>query len=205
MDPARFAPFRPSKVLYDFDGPRTFTFLDSEGELFLALWFDENAETIRYLVVPFSTPLLDRLEAGQMSIRESLDQPRLWVVDVDNGGKPVRATRTTLADLPEDELPPVGTMLLPSLEPPPSLRRASTRPERSVRLVGRVRELDADFLRFELRDIEGEVTRRQCFFDEELWDDVRNLLGEEVRVEVLGVETSPTSPVRVAFMGKLAG
>ncbi|HEV3255255.1 MAG TPA: OB-fold nucleic acid binding domain-containing protein [Gemmataceae bacterium] len=379
VEPARFAPFQPSKVLYDFDGPRTLTFLGNDGELYLALWFDENREAVRYLVVPFSEPLVQRLETGQISVREALEQPRLWVVDIDNLGKPVMATRTTLADLAQDELPVPGTMLLPSLEPllslraigepiqagrvpgsvirfaiegpqkaikvlaehalnvrqqagrplralkrlydlptqsvrfasfevrfrsplsepnlfegltiaevqeetsaldqvgqllragldwlsaggsiggklpvpndletsraivralkhitPSShgairelelrgslvqsmaapfrldrdaravvnatLRRFPTPTERSVRLVGRVRELDADSLRFELRDIEGEMTMRQCFFDEELWDDVRDLLGEEDRVEVLGVETSPTSSVRVAFIGRL--
>lgn len=117
VDPARFAPFRPSKLLYDFDGPRTFTFLDRDGELHLALWFDENAEAVRYLVVQFSESLVELLETGQISIREALEQPRLWVVDVNNGGIPSAATRTTLADLPQDELPVPGTMLLPSLEP----------------------------------------------------------------------------------------
>lgn len=116
VEPARFAPFHPLKVLYDFDGPRTFTFLDREEELNLALWFDENAERIRFLVVPFSEQLTERLETGQISVREALEQPRLWVVDVNNRFEPVAAVRTNLADLPQDELPVPGTMLLPSLE-----------------------------------------------------------------------------------------
>jgi hypothetical protein len=68
---------------------------------------------VRYLVVPFSDLLLDRLEQGQMSIREALEQPRLWIVDVDNNNRPVRIVRTTLANLPQDELPVHGTLLLP--------------------------------------------------------------------------------------------
>jgi hypothetical protein len=128
VDPARFAPFRPSKVLNDLDGPRTFTFLDGDGELYLAVWFDENAETVRYLVVPFAQALLHRLETGQISVREALEQPCLWVVDRDNNGKLVTPARTTLADLPQEELPVPGKMLWPSLEPaaqPPDGRLAN--------------------------------------------------------------------------------
>jgi hypothetical protein len=103
-------PLRPRR-------PRTFTFLDSDGELYLALWFDENAEAVRYLVVPFAEALLHQLETGQISVREALERPCLWVVDLDNNGKLSTAARTTLADLPQDELPVPGTMLWPSLEP----------------------------------------------------------------------------------------
>jgi hypothetical protein len=77
-----------------------------------AHWFDESADRVRYLVVPFSPSLLDRLERGQISIRDALDQPRLWVVDVDNQGVPITASRTTLAHLPAEELPVDGTMLV---------------------------------------------------------------------------------------------
>jgi hypothetical protein len=117
VDPAAFAPFRPAKVLADVGGPRSFTFVPADGELYWAHWFDESADRVRYLVVPFSPALLDRLETGRISLREALDQPRLWVVDVDNRGEPVAATRTTLEDLPADELPVPGTMLSRDLSP----------------------------------------------------------------------------------------
>jgi hypothetical protein len=66
--------------------------------------------------------LVERLEKGQMSLREAIDQPRLWVVDVNSDWAPQAAIRTHLSDLPQDELPVPGTMLLPSLEPLLSLR-----------------------------------------------------------------------------------
>jgi hypothetical protein len=113
-DPAQFAPFRPAKVLADVGGPRSFTFVPADGELYWAHWFDESAGRVRYLVVPFSPGLLDRLEAGRISLRDALDQPRLWVVDVDNRGEPVAAVRAALADLPADELPAPGTTLSPA-------------------------------------------------------------------------------------------
>ena len=381
VDPGRFSPFQALKVLYDFDGPRSFTFLDGDGELNFALWFDENTEFVRYLVVPFSDDLVARLVKGQMSLREAIDQPRLWIVDVNADGTPQAAIRTHLSDLPEEELPVPGTMLLPSLEPllslraigepiqpsaipgsvikfviegaqramkglaeyelekgeqlgrrlgairrlqdlpaqtirvasfevsfrspirepglfeglgagetqeelaaldnigknlraglewltdgvcgrqelpvpddqersrvivqamrsltPPShgpirevelrgrlvqkmerpfrlnrntrsvvnatLRRFPTPSEHSVRLVGRIRELDADRLRFELREIADGATTRECLFDEDLWDEVHDLLGEEAQVEVLGRETSPNRPVEVAVISRLRG
>lgn len=200
VDPARFAPFQPAKVLYDLDGPRTFTFLDREGELNLALWFDDNADTIRYFVVPFSDELLARLESGQISVREALEQPRLWIIDVNNEGNPIAATRTRLSDLPQEELPVPGTMLLPSLEPPGRFTPLAHRP---VRLVGKVREVDADILRFTLRDVSGQEPGRECFFDKALWDDVHELLGDDVQVEVVGVQTEAIHPVRVAEIRRL--
>jgi hypothetical protein len=118
VDPAQFAPFRPAKVLADVGGPRSFTFVPADGELYWAHWFDESADRVRYLVVPFSPALLDRLEAGRLSLREALDQPRLWVVDVDDLGSPVGAVRAALDDLPADELPAPGATLSPALPSP---------------------------------------------------------------------------------------
>lgn len=116
VDANQFAPFRPAKVLYELDRPMTFTFVPADGELYLAHWFDESELVVRYLVVPFSPVLLARLEAGRIDLRDALDQPRLWVVDVDERDKPVAAMRITLEDLPADELPMAGTLLSPVLE-----------------------------------------------------------------------------------------
>ena len=126
VDPARFKPFEPHDVLYDFEGPKTFTFFDAEREFCLAIWFDEDRERVRYFVVPFSVALLAKLKDGQITVREALDQPRLWLVDVDNRMVPIAAIRTELSALPEDELPVPGTMLYASLETPFRLRTGTT-------------------------------------------------------------------------------
>jgi len=118
VNPAQFTPFRPAKVLADVGGPRSFTFVPADGELYWAHWLDESADRVRYLVVPFSPALLHRLEAGRIDLREALDQPRLWVVDVDHQGSPVTAVRAALEDLPADELPVPGTTLAPTPEAP---------------------------------------------------------------------------------------
>ena len=121
LEVSRFEPFEPVTVLYEFDGPRTFTVVDQDGELYLAHWCDDDEHRSRYLVVPTDSHLLKRLQGGHLTVLEALRQPRLWVVEVSSEG--VEATwRTDLRDLPEDVLPARGTMLLPSLEPFLSVR-----------------------------------------------------------------------------------
>ncbi len=43
----RLSSLEPQEVLYDFDGPRIFTALDSDGELNLAYWSDGDQENWR--------------------------------------------------------------------------------------------------------------------------------------------------------------
>jgi hypothetical protein len=122
VDAGLFRPFRPAEVLYEFDGPRTFTHLDPDGELFFAHWCDEDRDATRFLVVPFSDQLVTKIKDGDLTLRDALNQPRLWVVDVTHAGEPRNAWITRLDDVPDDVLPQRGTMLLPALEPLLSLR-----------------------------------------------------------------------------------
>jgi hypothetical protein len=115
--PERFDPFQPSEVLDQYDGPRIFTLTDRQDESCLAFWCDGDGECERYLVVPFSPSLRQELTEGRISVSEALDQPRLWVVDIDKTGRPSRSWRSEFSRLPRDILPEPGTMLWPSLEP----------------------------------------------------------------------------------------
>jgi hypothetical protein len=117
-----FEPFSPAEVLFDFDGPRIFTFISQEEELFLAYLFDEEVRTSRYLVVPTSERLIRQMKAGELSVRDALCQPRLWVLDVVSGQRISRSWRTSFESLPDDAIPEPGAMLWPSLEPLLSLR-----------------------------------------------------------------------------------
>lgn len=112
----------PETILYDFEGPRTFTFRDRDGFLALAHWCDEDEVHARFLAVPFSESLLGRLRAGELSVREALDQPVLWVVDRAHDGTVREVRRTSLEGCPEEVLPAPGTMLLAALEPVLTLR-----------------------------------------------------------------------------------
>jgi hypothetical protein len=117
-----FEPFEPVEVLYDFDGPRTFTVLDRDGALCLAHWCDEDDSATRCLVVPFTDQLLGRLRAGELTLRDALNQPRVWVLDFSHEGKVLAAWLVQLGNLPPGVLPQPDTMLLPSLQPLLSLR-----------------------------------------------------------------------------------
>ena len=63
IEASRFSPFIPVTVLYEFDGPRTFTVNDADGELCLAHWCDEDDDVSRFLVAPHGLPS-DRRSSG---------------------------------------------------------------------------------------------------------------------------------------------
>jgi hypothetical protein len=58
--------------------------------------------------------------------------------------------------------------------------------------------LNEKLMRFELHDVnQPPLPVRACEFEAEVWDDVYEMLGVEDTVDVLGLETSSTSIVRV--------
>jgi hypothetical protein len=80
-----------------------------------------------------------------------------------------------------------------------AMSRVPAMKERRVELKGRIRELNEKLMRFELHDVRQPPSPvRVCEFDTELWDDVYEMLGVEETVDVLGIETTPTSIVRVS-------
>jgi len=170
----RFQPFEPAEVLYEFDGRRIFTLRDSEGELNLAYWSDEDDTICRYVVVPTAAKILEALRLGDMSVFEALNQPRCWLCDVTHQGEIVACQRVEFEAIPRDSLPAIGTMLLPTLEP------------QLVDLEGRIRELDKDRRSFELREIPGATQAQRFAFDENLQEDVFEAFREDLRVRVSG-------------------
>ena len=58
------------------------------------------------------------LKTGEMTLREAIDQPSLWIVDVAHSGTVREAWSPKLCDLPSDVLPKPGTMLWAFLESP---------------------------------------------------------------------------------------
>jgi len=171
----RFPRFEPDEVLYEFDGPRIFGVRDSEGELNLAYWSDEDDAICRYVVVPTTASILQVLRQGEISVYDALNQPRCWLCDVTHQGQVTACQRVDFEAIPEDSLPAAGTMLLPALEP------------QWVDLEGRIREIDKDRRSFELREIPG-VTQAQRFgFDERLQEDVFQAFRDDERVRISGL------------------
>jgi hypothetical protein len=122
IDVGRFSPFDPDEILYEFDGPRIFTLRDCDGELNLAYWSDEDESGTRYVVVPTSVKILERLRQGVLSVFDALNQPRCWVCDVSMDGSPSGCSLVDFEAIPSDALPAQGTMIWPSLEPLLTLR-----------------------------------------------------------------------------------
>jgi hypothetical protein len=116
IDAGLFKPLQPVEILYDFEGPRTFTHNDSAGELCLAHWCDADKEINRFIIVPFTGNLVYKLKTGEITLREALNQPRVWVLDLTHRGDIREAWSVNLADLPGDVLPKARTMLWRSLE-----------------------------------------------------------------------------------------
>ncbi len=170
----RFLPFRPDEVLYEFDGPRIFTVFDSEGELNLAYWSDEDAAICRYVVVPTTTKILQSLRWGEISVHDALNQPRCWLCDLTHQGEFVACQRVDFESIPKDSLPAIGTMLLAALEP------------QSVDLEGRIREIDKDRRSFELREIPGVAQAQRFGFDEDLEEDIFQAFRDDERVRISG-------------------
>lgn len=112
----------PVRVLYELDGPRIFICRDAVGDLLLAYQCEETDDLARFLVVPFDEDWEIRLTTGAISLREALQQPRLWVADIANDWAIQQIRRIRIDDVPYENLPRPGTMLWPQLQPILSLR-----------------------------------------------------------------------------------
>lgn len=121
LDVARLGPLRPERILFEFDGPRTWLANDPDGELLLLHQCGESPDAAQFFVVPFSETLVHALEAGDIDLRDALDQPRLWIAEFDRSGVR-KLVRSSFAKLPNDWIPESGVMLFPELEPLLSIR-----------------------------------------------------------------------------------
>ena len=117
LEPIFLGSLESERVLFEYEGPRTFLARDQHGDLLFAHQCGESDDVWRYAVVPFSDELAAALEAGRLDLRSALEQPRFWLVDIGQGGQPQRCVRSSLSDVPETCLPKSGVMLYPELEP----------------------------------------------------------------------------------------
>jgi hypothetical protein len=100
-----FGSLRPVKVLAAYDYPRAFTFRGKAGEELLAYWCADDDETDRFIVVPCRSRAAVDLERGKIPIRAALDQPSIWIVDVDSKGVKASWQISGLGEVPAGVLP----------------------------------------------------------------------------------------------------
>lgn len=153
----------PERVLFEYEGPRTFLSRDPDGELLLAHQCGESDAVWRYVVVPFSDRLVAEIEEGRLDLHAALDQPRLWIADIGSGGKVIRCVKSTLLAVPEKCLPRSGVMLYPEHEPLLSVRSTGRNVEMGKATLGELRA-SLDNVRWSLKTLaeaaKGDVRRR---------------------------------------------
>lgn len=115
-----FQEMTPDEVLYDFDGPRIFTFKVG-AELYFACWSDEDSgeQRTRYLVVLTTAGEIEHLKRGVFSLDRILNKRFLWCVDRDFKNKVLEVTSLSggYACVPDGFKPEKGTLLWDHLEP----------------------------------------------------------------------------------------
>jgi hypothetical protein len=116
----------PNRILIEYDGPRFFgARLEHLGLDVLAFFCEEADQVIRYLVVPTTMEIIEGLDTGSLTVRESLTRTssRPWLVDIDATNWSVReAVAVEAADLPDGYLPKPHLMLRAELQPLLTLR-----------------------------------------------------------------------------------
>ena len=94
-------------VLEYYDGPRLTLYREPSGAEYLAVWNDSQDGTERWLFIQTGRDRLRKILAGEIPLREALENPQtgfILVVDQDGNGH-ASAVITTADNLPQDSLP----------------------------------------------------------------------------------------------------
>jgi len=188
--PAEFlGPLDVERVLFEYEGPRSFTARDQAGELLFAHQCGEADDFWRYAVVPFSDKLLRELEDGRLDLASALRQPRFWLVDIGESGKPLRCFSSSLDSVPASCRPRAGVMLYDEQFEPD--RAPETITER-----GFISELDREEQTCLLRDDNG-VTLHRISYDEALYGEVKDAFDSQRPVEIAAQPVPPFTVARL--------
>ena len=119
--------FVPEEVLSEFEEPLTTTIRDASGTLLLAHLLSRGDGKLRYVAVPTTETMIEQLKGGLRSVHEALDQPLVWLLDVEAEGSVTETWVGSFSELPARVLPVRGTMLYPHLMPMLRLRAVGYR------------------------------------------------------------------------------
>jgi len=122
-----FLQVAPEEIFAEFGQLLTFTFRDSFGNLSLAHLCASDLDRARYAVAPTDRRIVRELLSGAISVRDALDQPWTWVVDVGANGSVLSSWAIRITDFPPDALPDPEVLLYPELEPMIRLRATGDR------------------------------------------------------------------------------
>ena len=103
-----FSNFKKIADLIYFEGPLLSHYLSDKGDDYLFYWVDRDSNDNRWLVLRVSLASLQRYMAGELSLRELIENPNdgfLYQVDIDNATRYHNVLLVQPTDLPEDYLP----------------------------------------------------------------------------------------------------
>lgn len=103
-------PFELDQVLVEYDGPQIVTLRGADG-LYLGIASDEDDAFVRWIYAPLAVTELRALLEGSATLREAVQKPKVYVVDVDHDGAPVHTWEYPGAQLRDDDLPAPGALL----------------------------------------------------------------------------------------------
>lgn len=103
-----FSNFKKIADLIYYEGPLLSHYVSSKGEDYLFYWVDRDSNDNRWLVLRVSLASLQRYMAGELSLRELIENPNdgfLYQVDVDSATRYHHVLLIQPTDLPDDYLP----------------------------------------------------------------------------------------------------
>ncbi len=107
--PNIFNKFKIKKVLFTYDScPMTLIF-EQDNNLYLSHWCDQDADSIKYIVVAFSDHLLKELMFRKLTIFDALQQEPRYLVYCDNNGKVTNVYQ--VSEVPESFMPKQGVFI----------------------------------------------------------------------------------------------
>ena len=95
----------PKETLDYYDGPKAFTCADNDGHQLLAYWIDRDDPKERFVVVPCTNLQVQQLKNGDVTIYSVLNQPDVWVADVDSSEVSAVVKVASINSIPPDCLP----------------------------------------------------------------------------------------------------
>ena len=116
-----FSNFKKIADLIYFEGPLLSHYVSSKGDDYLFYWVDRDSNDNRWLVLRVSLASLQRYMAGELSLRDLIENPNdgyLYQVDVDDAIHYHDVVLVQPSDLPAEYLPSVDSYY--AFEPIPS-------------------------------------------------------------------------------------
>jgi hypothetical protein len=108
VEPPEFA---VETVLAEYNGPQIVTVRGSEG-LYLGVATDEEeGGASRWIYASITSTELSALFAGLVAVRDVLQKPTVWVIDINAEGKNTQAWLCDFSQIDEGNLPETGALL----------------------------------------------------------------------------------------------